>query len=100
MMCPAIEHPASPEIRDVICFLYAKNMSAAEILRGLCAVYCQNIMSEETLRHFRRMYKDGEQMFAMKSEVVGPRAGLDGVENRKFLTLPGFELRPLVHSSP
>jgi hypothetical protein len=26
---------------------------------------------------------------------VGPRAGLDDVEKRKFLTLPGFELRPL-----
>jgi hypothetical protein len=27
---------------------------------------------------------------------VGPRAGLDDVENRKFLTLPGLELRPPV----
>jgi hypothetical protein len=26
---------------------------------------------------------------------VGPRAGLDDVEMRKFLTLPGLELRPL-----
>jgi hypothetical protein len=26
---------------------------------------------------------------------VGPRAGLDEVENRKFLALPGLELRPL-----
>jgi hypothetical protein len=26
---------------------------------------------------------------------VGPRAGLDDVEKRKFLTLPGLELRPL-----
>jgi hypothetical protein len=26
---------------------------------------------------------------------VGPRTGLDDVENRKFLTLPGLELRPL-----
>jgi hypothetical protein len=26
---------------------------------------------------------------------VDPRAGLDDVENRKFLTLPGLELRPL-----
>jgi hypothetical protein len=27
---------------------------------------------------------------------VGLRAGLDDVEKRKFLTLPGLELRPLV----
>jgi hypothetical protein len=26
---------------------------------------------------------------------VGPRAGVDDVEKRKFLTLPGLELRPL-----
>jgi hypothetical protein len=26
---------------------------------------------------------------------VGPRAGLEEVEKRKFLTLPGLELRPL-----
>jgi hypothetical protein len=26
---------------------------------------------------------------------VGPRAGLDDVEKRKFLTVPGLELRPL-----
>jgi hypothetical protein len=26
---------------------------------------------------------------------VGPRAGLDDEEKRKFLTLPGLELRPL-----
>jgi hypothetical protein len=25
---------------------------------------------------------------------VGPRAGLDDVKKRKFLTLPGLELRP------
>jgi hypothetical protein len=27
---------------------------------------------------------------------VGPRAGLDDVEERKFLTLPGLELRSLL----
>jgi hypothetical protein len=26
---------------------------------------------------------------------VGPRAGLDDLEKRKFLTLPGLEIRPL-----
>jgi hypothetical protein len=26
---------------------------------------------------------------------VGPRAGLDNVEKRKFFTLPGLELRPI-----
>jgi hypothetical protein len=30
---------------------------------------------------------------------VGPRTGLDDVEKRKFLTLPGLELRPLCRSA-
>jgi hypothetical protein len=28
---------------------------------------------------------------------VDPRAGLDDLEKRKFLTLPGLQLRPLGH---
>jgi hypothetical protein len=28
---------------------------------------------------------------------VGPRKGLDDVEKRQFLTVPGLELRPLGH---
>jgi hypothetical protein len=27
---------------------------------------------------------------------MGPRAGLDDMEERKFFTVPGLELRPLV----
>jgi hypothetical protein len=44
-MCPAIDNPASFEIRTVvICFLHAKIVSAAEIYRELYgAVYCQNV---------------------------------------------------------
>jgi hypothetical protein len=30
---------------------------------------------------------------------VNPRAGMDDVEKRKFLTLPGLELRPLGRSA-
>jgi hypothetical protein len=38
-MCPVIDNPASCEIRAVIPFFRAKNMSAAKIHRELCAVY-------------------------------------------------------------
>jgi hypothetical protein len=38
MKCPAIDKPANCEIRAVIRFLHAKNMSPAEIHRELCAV--------------------------------------------------------------
>jgi hypothetical protein len=30
---------------------------------------------------------------------MGPRAGLDDVEKRKFLTVEGLEFRPLGHSA-
>jgi hypothetical protein len=51
-MCPAIDNPASCEIRVVIVFLHAKKVNAAEIHRELCAVYGQNIMSEGTVRQW------------------------------------------------
>jgi hypothetical protein len=62
-MCPATDNPASCEIRDVIRFLHAKNVSFE-----LCAIYYQN-MSEGAVTQGCRMFS--EQMFTMKSEVVG-----------------------------
>jgi hypothetical protein len=47
-MCPAMNNHASCEIHAVICFLHAKNVSAAEILHELCTVYGQNVLSEDT----------------------------------------------------
>jgi hypothetical protein len=50
MTCPAIDNPGSCEIHAVICFLHAKNMSAAEIHCELCTVvYDQNVMNEGTV---------------------------------------------------
>jgi hypothetical protein len=49
-MCPVTDNPTSCEIRTVIHFLDAKNMSVVEILRELSAIYGQNVTSEETLR--------------------------------------------------
>jgi hypothetical protein len=51
MMCPAIDNPASCEIRAAIRFLHAKNTRAAGNHRELCAVYGQN-MSEGTVRQW------------------------------------------------
>jgi hypothetical protein len=50
MICPAIDNHVSCEIRAVIRFLHAKNMSIAEINRELWAVYGQNVMSKGTVR--------------------------------------------------
>jgi hypothetical protein len=70
MTCPAIDNPASCEI-SAICSLRAKNMCAAEIYRELCAVYGLNVTSKGTVRQCVECFKMGEQMFTMKSEVVG-----------------------------
>jgi hypothetical protein len=59
MMCPVIGNTASCEIRSVIRFLHAKNMSAPVIHRQLCeAVYGQNVMREGTVSQWCRMCKD------------------------------------------
>jgi hypothetical protein len=50
-MCPAIDNPASCEIRAVVRFFFHdKNMSPVEIHRELCEVYGQNVMSEGSVR--------------------------------------------------
>jgi hypothetical protein len=60
MMCPVIDNPTSCEIRAVIRFLQAKNMTAAELHHELCmVVYSQNAMSEGAVRQRCRMFKDG-----------------------------------------
>jgi hypothetical protein len=58
-MYPAINNPASCEIRAVIRYLHTQNMSAAEIRRELCAVYGLNVMSEGTVSQLCRMFEDG-----------------------------------------
>jgi hypothetical protein len=60
-MCPVIDNPARCEIHAVICFLHAKNVSAAKTHRELYAVYGQNVMSEGTVRQWYKMFKDEEQ---------------------------------------
>jgi hypothetical protein len=56
-----IDNPVSCEIRAVIHFLHAKNMSAAEIHRALCVIYGQNVMSEGAVRQWCGMFKDGRR---------------------------------------
>jgi hypothetical protein len=51
-MCPVIDNLASCEIRAVMCFLQAKNISAMELHSELCMVYGQNVMSEGTARQW------------------------------------------------
>jgi hypothetical protein len=59
MLSPAIDNPASCEIRAVIRSVHTKNMSAAEIHHELCSVCGQNVMHEENIKQWWRMFKDG-----------------------------------------
>jgi hypothetical protein len=53
-------------------FFALKNVSAEEIRRELCAaIYSKNVMSEELEGNGVQCSKMSEQMFTMKSEVVG-----------------------------
>jgi hypothetical protein len=58
-MCPTIDNPTSCKAGAVIHFLYAKNISAAEIHCELCTIYGQNIMSEGIVGQCCRMFKYG-----------------------------------------
>jgi hypothetical protein len=78
MMCPAIDNPASCEIRAVNRYLHAKSISAAEIQRELCAVYVQNVISEGTVRQWCRMFKDGRTNVHHEERSVRPPVVSDG----------------------
>jgi hypothetical protein len=63
-------------------------MSAAEIHRELCAVYSLTALSEGTVRQWCSVQRDDEQIFMMKSKVVGqPAVASDDLvlsERRRF----------------
>lgn len=58
-MFKTIERPADCEIRSVIRFLTARNVSAADIHRQICEVYGSNAMSDSKVRKWVRSFKDG-----------------------------------------
>ncbi|GFW56834.1 histone-lysine N-methyltransferase SETMAR [Trichonephila clavipes] len=60
-MFEAIDQPADCEIRSVIRFLTAKNVSAAEIHRQISDVYGPNEMSSSKVRKWVRAFKDGRE---------------------------------------
>jgi hypothetical protein len=84
-MCLAIDVPSNCEIRAVILFLHARSTSHAEIHHDLSLAVCgRNVVRERN----ERQRWDGEQMFTVKSEVVGlPSAVSDDhlrSERRRF----------------
>ncbi|GFV36632.1 HTH_48 domain-containing protein [Trichonephila clavipes] len=60
-MFETIDQPADCEIRSVIRFLTAKNVSAAEIHRQISDVYGPNAMSSSKVRKWLRAFKGGRE---------------------------------------
>ncbi|GFV88001.1 HTH_48 domain-containing protein [Trichonephila clavipes] len=60
-MFKTIDQPADCEIRSVIRFLTAKNVSAAEIHRQISDVYGPNAMSSSNVRKWVRAFKGGRE---------------------------------------
>jgi len=56
-----IENPAACEMRPVICFLNAKNMTPAEIHRQLCDVYGEHAMSSSVVWRWVRLLNEGRE---------------------------------------
>jgi len=53
------ENLAACEMRSVIRFLNAKNMTPAEIHRQLCDVYGEHAMGSSVVRRWVRVFNDG-----------------------------------------
>jgi len=55
------ENPAACELRSVIRFLNAKNMTPAEIHRQLCDVYGEHAISSSMVRRWVRLFNEGRE---------------------------------------
>jgi len=58
-MFKKIQNPTACEMRSVIRFLNAKNMTPAEIHRQLCDVYGEHAMSSSMVRRWVRLFNEG-----------------------------------------
>ncbi|GFV37211.1 HTH_48 domain-containing protein [Trichonephila clavipes] len=79
-MFKTIDQPADCEIRSVIRFLTAKNVSAAEIHRQICG---PNAMSSSKVRKWVRAFKDGRENVHDE-----PRSSRPSVITDDLVTMP------------
>jgi hypothetical protein len=67
-----VHNTATLEVSAVVRLLHAKNFNSAEVHHEICAsVYSQNVINEGPVRKWWIVFKMGEEIFRMKSEVVG-----------------------------
>ena len=97
IMFKKIVNPAACEMRSVIRFLDAKNMTTADIHRQICAVYGENALSISIVRRWVRLFNEGRE-----NVHDDPRSGRSSVvdedlvravekkmrENRRFTITP------------
>jgi len=79
-MFKKMENPAACEIRSVIRFLNAKNMTPAEIHRQLCDVYGEHAMSSSMVRRWVRLFNEGRE-----NVHDDPRSGRPSVVNEDLV---------------
>ncbi|GFT14403.1 HTH_48 domain-containing protein [Trichonephila clavipes] len=82
-MFKTIDQSADCEIRSVIRFLTAKNVSAAEIHRQISDVYGPNAMSSSKVRKWVRAFKDGRENVHDE-----PRSGRPSVITQMIWSMP------------
>jgi len=60
-MFKKIDNPVECEMRSIIRFINAKNMTLAEIHRQLCDVYGVHAMSSSVVRRWVRLFNEGRE---------------------------------------
>jgi len=79
-MYKKIETPVACEMRPVIRFLNAKNMTPDEIHRQLCDVYGEHSMSSSMVRRWVRIFNEGRA-----NVHDDPRSGRPSVVNEDLV---------------
>jgi len=79
-MFKKIENPAACEMRPVIRFLNAKNMTLAEIHRQLCDVYGEHAVSSSMVWRWVRLFNEGRE-----NVHDDPRSGRPSVVNEDLV---------------
>jgi len=75
-----IENPAACEMRSVIRFLNAKNMTPAEIHRQLCDAYGEHAMTSSMVWRWVRLFNEGRE-----NVHDDPRSGRPPVVNEDLV---------------
>ena len=100
-----ISNPADCEVRGVIRFMQAENVSHSEIHRRLVAVYCEYVMNAASVRKWCRMFRNGRtdvhdaersERTSVITDALKQKVKRPIQENRHFTTSEVYEQCPEV----